>query len=126
MAVKVVDASAIAAFLFDEPQSEAVKNRLFDASLAAPALRHFELANVCWKMSLRHPAKRGAILAAFARRGRLGVREAPVDQDGAVQLALATGLTTHDASYLWLARHLGAELITLDRRLAAASVGVRT
>ena len=125
MAVKVVDASAVAAFLFDEPHSEAVKKRLLGASLAAPALLHFELANVCWKMSLRHPAKRDAILAAFARRGRLGVREAPVDQDGAVQLALATSLTAYDASYLWLARHLGVELVTLDRRLAHAAAEIR-
>ena len=31
-----------------------------------------------------------------------------------------TGLTTYDASYLWLANDLGIELVTLDRRLATA------
>ena len=45
----------------------------------------------------------------------------PVDQAGVVVLATATGLTAYDASYLWLARHLQAELVTLDRRLAAAA-----
>jgi predicted nucleic acid-binding protein len=39
-----------------------------------------------------------------------------------VDLAEATGLTAYDASYLWLARTLNAELVTLDRKLAAASV----
>jgi hypothetical protein len=29
-------------------------------------------------------------------------------------------LTAYDASYLWLARMLGGELVTLDRKLAAA------
>jgi predicted nucleic acid-binding protein len=37
-----------------------------------------------------------------------------------VDLASATGLTAYDASYLWLARHLGAPLVTLDSRLARA------
>jgi len=35
-------------------------------------------------------------------------------------LANATGLTAYDASRLWLAASLGADLVTLDRRLAAA------
>ncbi|HZT90151.1 MAG TPA: type II toxin-antitoxin system VapC family toxin [Stellaceae bacterium] len=37
-----------------------------------------------------------------------------------LDLAEAAGLTAYDASYLWLARALGAELVTLDRKLAAA------
>jgi uncharacterized protein with PIN domain len=38
MAVKVVDASALAALLFGEPEAEAVAGRLGDARLAAPSL----------------------------------------------------------------------------------------
>ena len=34
---------------------------------------------------------------------------------------MRTGLTTYDASYLWLARDLGVELVTLDRQLAEAA-----
>ena len=59
MAVKVVDASAVAALLFGEPEADAV--------------------------------------------------------------AAATGLTSYDASYLWVARRLGAELVTLDRQLEKAA-----
>jgi predicted nucleic acid-binding protein len=33
--------------------------------------------------------------------------------------ARLTGLTAYDASYLWLAGWLEADLVTLDRRLAA-------
>jgi predicted nucleic acid-binding protein len=46
-----------------------------------------------------------------------------VDHDKIVELALETGLTAYDASYLWLARHLGAELVTLDKALETAAAG---
>jgi predicted nucleic acid-binding protein len=35
-------------------------------------------------------------------------------------LAHATGLSAYDASYLWLAGFVGADLVTADRRLAEA------
>ncbi len=38
-----------------------------------------------------------------------------------LDLATETGLTAYDASYLWLARQLGAELVTLDQQLARAA-----
>ena len=43
-----------------------------------------------------------------------------VDHRNALVLAEQTGLTAYDASYLWLAEALDAELVTLDRALAAA------
>jgi len=120
MPVKVVDASAIAALLFGEPDGEAIAARLSDARLVAPTLLSFELANVYLTKSRRYPDKRAALTAAFRLRHRLGVEEVNVDQDGALELAIATDLTSYDASYLWLARRLGAELVTLDRQLAKA------
>jgi predicted nucleic acid-binding protein len=116
-AVKVVDASALAALLFGEPEGDGVVSRLGDARLVAPALLSFELANVCLVKSRRHPAQAAALAAAFALRRRLGVEEIEVDHDDAVALAVRTGLTAYDASYLWLARQLGAELVTLDAKL---------
>jgi predicted nucleic acid-binding protein len=41
-----------------------------------------------------------------------------VEFDKVIDLATATDLSVYDASYLWLARSLGAELVTLDRKLA--------
>ncbi len=120
MRVKVVDASAIAALLFGEPEAEAVAARLGDARLVAPALLHFELANVCLIKSRRNPDQQSALAAAFQLRDRLAVEVVAVDHDGTLELAATTGLTAYDASYLWLARRLGAELITLDKQLAQA------
>lgn len=121
-ATKVVDASALAALLFGEPEAEAVAERLDGARLVAPSLLAFELANVCLVKWRRHRDQREALLAGLALRSRLGVEEIAVDHDRIVELALETGLTAYDSSYLWLARRLGAELVTLDKALDAAAI----
>lgn len=120
MPVKVVDASALAALLFGEPEADAVAGQLAGARLVAPALLGFELANVCLIKTRRHPQQASELTAAFHLRSRLPIEEISVDHDGALELAATTGLTAYDASYLWLARQLGAELVTLDKQLAKA------
>lgn len=120
-AVKVVDASALAALLFGEADGEAVAGKLEGARLTAPSLIGFELANVCLTKARRRPQQREALTEAFRLRARLGIEEVEVDHDGALALAMVTGLTAYDASYLWLAKRLGAELVTLDRKLVEAS-----
>lgn len=121
MAVKVVDASALAALLFGEPEAEAIVERLGDARLVAPTLLGFELANVCLTKCRRYPENRPALMEAFRLRDRLAIGEAAVDHDEILKLATATGLTAYDASYLWLARQVGGELVTLDQGLATAA-----
>ena len=125
MRVKVVDASALAALLFGEPEAEAIAELLGDARLAAPALLNFELANVCVIKSRRHPDQKTGLMAAFKRLDRPAVQDVAVDHAAVVELAAATGLTAYDACYLWLARTLGAELVTLDQQLAKAVVTPR-
>ena len=120
MAVKVVDASAVAALLFSEPEAEVVASALDGAELVAPTLLSFELTNVCVMKCRRHPDLRQALLAAFQLRGRLGIAETAVDHRDVLELALKYGLTAYDASYLVLARKLGAELVTLDEALTRA------
>ena len=118
MVDKVVDASAIAAILFDELDSEVVSAVLAGAKLFAPPLLWFELTSVCLKKCRARPDERAGLYAAFARRSRLGVTETAVDPGEVVRLAVATGLSGYDASYLWLARQRGLELVTLDQKLA--------
>jgi predicted nucleic acid-binding protein len=119
--IKVVDASAVAAILFGEPEAEAIAERLTGARLAAPSLLGYELANVCLTKIRRQPARREALRAALRLASRLKVEIVAVDHAATLDLAEATGLTAYDASYLWLARSLSGELVTLDRKLAAAS-----
>ncbi len=120
-AVEVVDASALAALLFGEPEAEAVADRLGSGRLVAPALLDHELANICLKKIRRHPGQREALLRGFGLRERVAIDIVAVDHREVVDLAGAAGLTAYDASYLWLAQRLGAGLVTLDRRLAAVA-----
>jgi predicted nucleic acid-binding protein len=118
----VADASAMAALIFNEDGADAVAERLAGATLCAPALLRFELANTAVKKARRHPALAPAIFARLSE-GLDALRHikwhdvAPVD---VAVLARLTGLTAYDASYLWLAGWLEADLVTLDERLAAA------
>ena len=120
--IRVVDASALAALLFAEPEAEAIAGRLEGARLVAPSLMDFELANVCLMKIRRQPGQREALRAAFRLAQRLRVETVAADHEATMDLAEATGLTAYDASYLWLTRALDAELVTLDQKLAAASV----
>ena len=63
----VVDASAMAAIAFGEPEGEALARRLDGAAVFAPTLLAFELANTAWKKIRREPTLRGPILASLDR-----------------------------------------------------------
>lgn len=100
MGGKVVDASALAALAFGEPDAAAVASRLGDDALVAPSLLWYELGSVCVSKIRAHPAERDRILDALRMLGHLGVQIVEVEPVAVVQLADATGLTAHDAAYL--------------------------
>jgi predicted nucleic acid-binding protein len=125
MPVRVIDASALAAVLFGEPDGERVAELIADHSLVAPTLLPFEIANTCFQKIRRHPVERDKLLAALGVFARLDVALAPIDSDAVVRLAEKASLTAYDASYLWLAHELGAELVTLDTALTNASTSFR-
>lgn len=118
----VVDASALAAFVFQEPEGDTVRQRLDGAAVFAPELLRYELANTACKKIKQQPADASKILTALsmALDPRSGLMWQDVDAGAVVLLAHATGTTAYDASYLWLAASLGADLVTLDNRLARA------
>ncbi len=115
----VVDASAVAAVVFNEPASEDVVERLGDARLIAPSLLPYELANVYVIKLRRYPDQEVGLGRAFSLLGALDIELVSVPADAAGSLASETGLTAYDAAYLWLARRLGLELVTLDRALGS-------
>ena len=124
--IKVIDASALAAVVFDEPDGEAVAERIRDCSLLAPTSLDYEMASIC-RTNLRRepqPHRQDMLLAAYLMPG-LTAETVDVDHAAVLAVAKPTGLTPYDASYLWLARDLGVELVTLDRQLAAAAESFR-
>ena len=122
----VVDASALAAIAFDEPAGVAVARRLDGATVFAPTLLKCEMANTAWKKARRQRSDAEKILRALALflSPRWGIVWREIDLVDVVLIADATGLSAYDASYLWLAGSLGADLVTLDTRLAHASAAL--
>ena len=123
MTDKVVDASAIVALLFDELTREEIVPRLRHATLRAPNLIGFEVANACLKKIRAAPAEREALLEAFSLLDALSISLETVNLDAAIVLAERTKLSLYDASYFWLARALDAELVTLDDESSPARNG---
>jgi predicted nucleic acid-binding protein len=118
----VVDASAMAALAFNEPRADEVAQRLNGALVYAPTLLVYELINVAWKKARADSRQAPAILRALvaALEEDNGINWYQVSAADVALTSLATGLSGYDASYLWLAGSLGADLVTLDGRLAAA------
>jgi len=119
----VVDASALAALIFNEPEGETIAGRLEGATVFAPALLKFEVANTAWRKARRHPEDAVKIMmalaVAFGEDSDIIWRD--VQETDVVLLAHMTHTTAYDASYLWLAGSLGADLVTLDAQLAQAN-----
>lgn len=121
MPVKVIDASALGALVFGEPKAEAIAGELMGATLAAPPLLRFELASICLKKMKKNAAQAEELLTAFRLSKRLAIEIVEVVHPEVIQIARQTGLTTYDASYLWLAHQLNGQLVTLDKKLAEVS-----
>jgi predicted nucleic acid-binding protein len=118
--VKVVDASALAALAFQETKATEILNRIDGHELHAPALLWLEMANVCLKKIRAQPALRDLLIDQHKQSLAMRVQAYDVDPTEILILAERLSLSAYDASYLWLARMLRAELVTLDERLEKA------
>jgi predicted nucleic acid-binding protein len=121
----VVDASAVAAMLFDEADGATIRAHIRGERLTAPHLLDFELANICWKRVRRTPSEHAASLAMLAGLAHVKIDRVRVPPTDVADLALRTGLTAYDASYLWLALSRDLELVTLDNKLARVNEALR-
>jgi predicted nucleic acid-binding protein len=122
MRVEVVDASAVAALYFGEPEADAVAERLSAAYLAAPGLIRVEMSNIALKKIGKNPPLASLMLKRLADFLDSPLEICAIDHSEALALALAARLTAYDASYLWLARNRQCGLVTLDRQLQQAAI----
>ncbi|HUG72164.1 MAG TPA: type II toxin-antitoxin system VapC family toxin, partial [Steroidobacteraceae bacterium] len=86
----------------------------------APSLLRYELASVCTTKLIRDPGEAQQIDARWRLLDSLAIDYAEPDWDELPRLARRWALSAYDAAYLQLALKLGARLVTLDARLAAA------
>jgi predicted nucleic acid-binding protein len=124
---RVVDASAVAALLFNETAALWVQDATFGELLIAPGLIHFELGNLCWKKMRRSPAQADALRRNWMNWNVSSpVTLSDVDLGETMRFARDHNLTFYDASYLWLAHDRTADLISLDAKLvrAARTIGL--
>jgi predicted nucleic acid-binding protein len=117
--VVVVDASAVAAVVFQEPEAPSLLASLRDDDWCAPAILHYELTNIARTKSRSRPMDAPVFRRALVLGLSYSIRIETVDFDAVFGIASATGLSAYDASYLWLSRHFGVRLVTLDKKLAA-------
>ena len=121
MHVRVVDASALGALVFAEPEAEVMAKAMSGAKLIAPTLLPYEMASICLKKTRQSPQQASILKTALQMAEALAIETFPVEMAAVIDLARQTNLTTYDASYLWLARATNAELVTLDKRLLEAT-----
>lgn len=119
--VKVVDASAVGAVVFNEPDADRIASAL-TGRLVSPTLLRYELASICLNKLKLHVSQHETILAAYRLAEGLEIEYLEVDYAGLAPMAHRARITVYDAAYLWLATGLAAELVTLDKRLAKAAV----
>ena len=131
----VLDCSVVAAWLLkDESLPESYRRTVHSAAAGeveshGPALLPYEFANV-----LAVAVKQGRLTESEAAQAVSFFNEFPVKVAGTrrtpvgkmLDMATNLGLSAYDASYLVLAKELGAHLVTLDQELAraAANIGV--
>lgn len=123
----VVDSSVAIAYVRDEPVAARIRSAIAhwandDRDLIVPSLFWYEVIN---PLARQHGFRSEDLLAAIDQLSTLEITT--IDPDRALLLLTVDhvdrfDLTAYDANYLALATAYGAELATLDRRLAAAAI----
>jgi predicted nucleic acid-binding protein len=118
--VLVVDCSVVAAQVFQEPERMLAEDAMSAAlALCAPTLLPYEIASVAQKKT-----RRGEPDLALLGIELFSAMDVGLHRVNLVEVcALATHykLSSYDASYLWLAKHLDAPLFTFDHALQRAA-----
>ena len=121
MPARVVDASVLGAWCFQEPRASEALALIWDSDIYAPLLLAYELANIARRKAVTRLATFNVASEALQTALALPILWREVDHGAVLQLAMETNLTTYDASYLYLARVLDVSLITFDQQLARAA-----
>ena len=114
---KVADASVLGAIIFVEPRAEEAKALLGEDLLHEPSLLGYELASIARKKIFQNPDRHEQVSQSLVRALDADINWIDVDFVEVLGLALGSGLSTYDASYLYVARRQSAELVTFDAQM---------
>lgn len=122
----VVDASVAVAILIEEPAADRAESILRErdaggSKILVPAFFWLEIVNVLIRRYRQPP---GLVLQSIVDLQTLGLQSVELDRPHLLLTIDAMGrgaLSAYDAAYLALAESADAELLTFDRRLAAAA-----
>lgn len=114
----VIDCSALAGIVFQEPWKDEALQRIAGRTLHAPGLLNYEITSVALKKM-----RRGEVHAADGLEQAVGmdVELHDINLQEVCALALRYQLSAYDAAYLWLAAELTCPLATFDEKLATAA-----
>lgn len=120
--MRVVDASAVVAALVDgSRQGEWAASVLEEDALAAPHLLQVEVANVLRRTALAKRISDETAAHAYQDLLDLRVDLYPFEPFAGRVWELRNTLSAYDAWYVALAEAIGAELVSLDGRIARAT-----
>ena len=118
---KVADASLLGAVAFGEPEAADAAALIGNAELYEPTMLGYELASIARRKILSYPGQRDGLLLGLHAILSLDMHWLEPEHGQVIELALECGLSTYDASYLYLARTLALPLATYDRRMQVAA-----
>jgi predicted nucleic acid-binding protein len=122
----VVDASVVVKWYVPEGDAAAASSlRTREVRLAAPDLLFVESASILWKLVRRgemQPALAMKIIEEIVASPFITYPTQSLARD-AIDLALATGVSAYDASYVALATRLNVQCITADQKLVRKLAG---
>lgn len=112
----VADTNLVVYPVISGPQeTDAQRVRSRDHDWVAPVLLRSELLNVLWRYVTAGLIGRDEAIRTY-KRGLSFIRFATEVSDpaGVLNLCQATGCSTYDAEFVWLAQERGTTLVTLD------------
>ncbi len=118
MPARVADASVLAAMAFREPREEEAEALVADDLLLEPAILPFELVSIARKKAMAYPERLDDLMQSLQVALGMNMRFVAVDFAAVLRLSLETGLTTYDASYMYVSRAQGVPLVTFDNKLS--------
>ena len=105
--------------MFGESRAEEAATLLGEDTLYEPSLLAYELTSIARTKIFQNPDLRTSIVQALGRALVVEMNWIDIDYLETLRIALESGLTSYDASYVYVAQSLGASLITFDEQMGS-------